>query len=107
MKKLIVIIFAASVLWTMNVPAASAGPQAWAWRWCGAGHGGAFNVRVYHITCAKAQYITENGLYPNARRTRKGSFRCQRHRSASGSLWVYTCLRHRGHQGLAFDTYWY
>lgn len=102
----------------LHVAAAGAASPVSTWQPCGAGHGGAFSVRVYRINCAYAQRVTENGLSPNARRTRKGSFRCARRRNASalhvlgrrlgpGRLWVYRCLRHQGRQGLAFDTYYY
>jgi hypothetical protein len=72
-------------------------------RWCGPAVGGAFNQRVHGISCGYGQVVTEGGLFPNARRTRQGSFRCARYRQ--GQLWAYTCLRSGGTQGLAFNTY--
>lgn len=74
------------------------------WHPCPAGAGGAFNVGVHGISCAYALRITEEGLYPDARRTRLGGFTCKRHRDARGR-WVYRCVLAQGRQGLSFDTY--
>jgi hypothetical protein len=73
------------------------------WRYCGGGSGGAFAIRVLGIDCRYAAYVTESGLRAGLRATRAGSFACVRRRS--GSFWSYRCVRARGRQGLAFDTY--
>ena len=84
--------------------AAAADPLGQNWHRCPAGAGGAFNLRVHRLTCAYAASVTEDGLYPNARRTLAGDFTCQRRQDAH-RLWSYTCQRAQRRQALSFETY--
>lgn len=84
--------------------AAGAQPLGPNWRRCAMGAGGAFNLSVHRLTCTYATRVTEDGLFPDTRRTRAGGFTCQR-REVAHRLWSYSCQRAQGRQALSFETY--
>jgi hypothetical protein len=96
--------FAVAAAVAVAAGAAGAAPLRGSWSRCATGAGGALNVSVERISCRYAQLVTEDGLYPGGRRTRVGSFGCDRHRDVHGLL-VYRCLREHRPAALSFDTY--
>lgn len=59
-------------------------------------------VRVHNITCALGKKIARYGFRPGTLRTWIGGFHCMRQRNAENVIWLYTCIRHHGHDGVFF-----
>jgi hypothetical protein len=57
-------------------------------------------VRAHNVSCGYAQHVGSAGFESRPWRTRIGGFSCTRQLNAEKVLWLYTCVRHRGQQGI-------
>ena len=70
------------------------------WQDCGSVTG--LPVLAHHVTCGYAKLVAEGG-FRSRWTTRVGAFRCKRQRNAENVVWIYTCTRDDGLQGVFFD----
>jgi hypothetical protein len=91
-------VFAGVLAVTVVVAAPAGAVNVGSWRACG----GEPFVRVHNITCALGKKVARYGFRPGTLRTWIGGFHCTRQRNAENVIWLYTCLRHHGHDGVFF-----